>query len=134
MLGVIERITDLFNYISGEEIKTFGRMHERAFIRDSPLNLENSIMLHLNKHGLTNHMELRNYFNKINGFSVTKQAFSKSREKLDPNVFKILNKHLLSQFYDSDEVKTIKDNLILSGDGSKNTLPYHKSLIPIFGV
>ena len=82
-------------------------MSENAFIRDNPSNLENSIMLHLNKHGLTNHMEIRNYYKKINGINVTKKAFSQSREKLNPLIFKILNNHLLNQFYKSNEVKKI---------------------------
>ncbi|KZX16414.1 IS4 family transposase [Methanobrevibacter curvatus] len=133
MHGTIRRMISLFAYIKSKEAVEYGRMYKSAFTRESPLNFENSILIHINKHGLTNHMELRNYFKKIGKISISKQAFSKSKEKLNPNVFKNLNNHLLTKFYGSNEVKKFKNHLILSGDGSKSTLPYNKTLENIFG-
>jgi hypothetical protein len=133
MLGTIERIVNLFIYIASEEAVEYGRMYEGAFTRKSPLNFQNLILIHLNNHGLSLYMEIRNFFKKISEISVSKQAFSQSRDKLDPNVFKKLKDYHLKDFYVSDEVKTIKNHLIISGDGSKCTLPYKKSLIGFFG-
>jgi hypothetical protein len=132
MLGTIDRIINTFDFIKTEKAVESGRMHAAAFTRDSPLNFENSILLQLNNHGLSNNIELRNYFKKIDGIKVTKQAFSDSRKKLDPNVFKTINNKHLSNFYNSNEVKTFKKHLLIAGDGSKCTLPYHELLIPIF--
>jgi hypothetical protein len=133
MFGAINRILSLFRYIKTEEAIEHGRLFENAFTRESPLNFENSVLLHINKHGLTNYMELRNFFKKIKKISVSKQALSQSKEKLDPEVFKNLNNHFLSGFYNSNEVKKFNGHLVLSGDGSKSTLPYNQTLVKIFG-
>ena len=133
MLGTMNRIVNLFIYIASEEAVELGRIYEGAFTRDSPLNFQNMILIHLNNHGLSLYMEIRNFFKKIKEISVTKQAFSQSRDKLNPHVFKNLKDYHLKEFYGSDEVKTMKNHLILSGDGSKCTLPYKKSLLSFFG-
>jgi hypothetical protein len=133
MSGTIDRISNLINYIEDEELLNQVRIEESDYTRDSPLNFTNSVLFHINKHGLTNHSELRNFFKKIGVISVSKQAYSKSREKLDPKVFKILKNQHLSEFYGSKEVKTYKNHIIFSGDGSKCTLPYHTKLKDIFG-
>ncbi|MDR1818881.1 MAG: IS4 family transposase [Methanobrevibacter sp.] len=108
-------------------------MHEKDFTHESSLNFVNLILIHLNKHGLTNHMELRNFFKKIKKLKVTKQAFSQSKEKLKPEAFKNLNNQLLKRFYSSKDVKKFKKHVIISGDGSKSVLPNHKSLGKVFG-
>jgi hypothetical protein len=133
MLGTINRITEIFEFIESEKAVQSGRMHKSAFTRKSPLNFINLILFQLNLHGLSNIIELRNYFKKINQINVTKQALSKTRKKLKPEVFKTINIAYLSKYYNSNEIKTFKKHLIIAGDGSKCTLPYHKKLIPIFG-
>jgi IS4 transposase len=132
MLECIERVVSLFDFIGDKNTVEYGRMYEEAFTREAPLNFENSVLIHLNKHSLTNYMEVRNFFKKKGERSVTNQVFSKSRDKLDPNVFKILKDYHLNDFYKSDEVKTIKNHLILTGDGSKFIFPYKYPMIPIF--
>ncbi|MCC7553800.1 MAG: IS4 family transposase [Methanobacteriaceae archaeon] len=133
MMGVIDRISHLFDCIKDKGLVKFGRMHESDFTRNSPLNFENSLLIHLNKHGLTLHSELRNYFKKINCLSVSKQVFSKSRNKLDLEIFKVLKDIHLAEFYGTNEVKRYKSYLIFSGDGSKHNLPYKKEFIEFFG-
>jgi len=133
MLEVIGRIISLFIFIGSEEAAEHGRNYESAFTRDSPLNFQNMILLHLNQQNLTLYMEIRNFFKKIDGINTTTQAFSQARNKLNPLVFKKLKDHHLKEFYASDNVKKIKKHLIISGDGSKCTLPYKKPMVGIFG-
>ena len=133
MCGVIERVISLFLFIGSEEAVVHGRNFEGAFTRNSPFNFQNMILLHLNQHNLSLYMEVRNFFKKIDGIRATTQAFSQARDKLNPLVFKKLKDHHLKEFYDSDVVKKYKNHLIISGDGSKCTLPYKKSMVGIFG-
>jgi len=133
MKEVIERIISLFIFISSKEAVEYGRNYEGAFTRESPFNFQNMILLHLNQHNLSLYMEIRNFFKKIDGISATTQAFSQARDKLNPLVFKKLKDYHLREFYGSESVKKFKNHLIISGDGSKCTLPYKKAMVGIFG-
>jgi len=132
MICAINRIKNLFKFIKDENLVKHGRMGENDFTRNSPLNFVNLILIHINKHGLTNYMEIRNFFKKIKGIRVSKQAFSKARKKLNPHTFKILKDSHLSEFYGANEVKKFKNHIILAGDGSKCKLPNIESLKTIF--
>lgn len=64
---------------------------------------------------------------------VTKQAFSKARKKLNPDVFNQLNEKLIHEFYTDNEFKTFKGLRVLSIDGSKIQLPDSKELSEAYG-
>jgi len=133
-LAIATRINDLRDHMSDEVLKNECRMNPSDFTRKSPLNFVNLILLLLTKTGLTNTMELTVFFEKIGELNVTKEAFSQARLKLNPIVFKKLQKQYLASFYQNDNVrKEFKKYLLLACDGSKIELPHHKSLVDIFG-
>jgi hypothetical protein len=78
--------------------------------------------------GKTLTIELEKYYEKFDSDSVTKQAFSKGRKKLNPQIFKYLNNYFLSKIYSNDNIKYFKGYLIFAGDGSEVELPYIKYL------
>lgn len=133
MVCIIRRIRNIFQLIRDEETIKHGRMSEKDFTRNTPLNFVNLLLLLLNSHRMTNYMEIRNFFKKIKEKSVSTAAFSKGRLKLNPEVFKFLKDNHLSEFYGTNEVKRFKGHIILCGDGSKCKLPFIIYLKKIFG-
>ena len=74
--------------------------------------------------GLTAAMEIRNYVQTADKDSVSKQAWLKARQNLNPEVFSLRNDYYMKNFYESkNEVKLWKDYLVLAIDGSKTEIP-----------
>ena len=74
--------------------------------------------------GLTAAMEIRNYVQTADKDSVSKQAWLKARQNLNPEVFRLRNDYYMKNFYESkNEVKLWKDYLVLAIDGSKAEIP-----------
>lgn len=79
-------------------------------------------------------MELDSYLKEKNGdyeIGITKQAFSKQRQYLKPEIFMDLYKEYLQMFYQDspEEVKRYKGYMILAVDGSMFEIPNTKELI-----
>lgn len=133
MGDVSVRLVNLLGYMSSEKLLESGRLYVNAFTRKSPLNFLNMLLLLINNHGRTNTVELRSFFKSIKSISVSKQAFSEARQKLNPKVFKKINNYYLDDIYSNNNMKTFKGYLLFGVDGSKFDLPTHKSIIKIFG-
>lgn len=79
------------------------------------------------------HLEISAFASFINQPDVSKQAFSQARKKLSSEVFILLNKKLITEFYSDNEIKTIKGLRLLAIDGSTVRLPKSKELYNFFG-
>jgi hypothetical protein len=82
--------------------------------------------------------DLDRFYKQVNksAFSireVTKSAFSQSRSKLDPLVFKELNTIAADTFYQSADFETWNGMRLLSTDGSGLMLPNHPTIVEEFG-
>lgn len=78
-------------------------------------------------------MELDSYLKEKNGnydIDITKQAFSKQRQYLKPEIFIDLGKEYLQTFYQGapEEVKKYKGHIILAVDGSMFEIPNTKEM------
>lgn len=58
----------------------------------------------------------------------SKQAFSQARQKLSPEVFKLLNNKLITEFYSDNAIETFKGLRVLAVDGSVICLPTNTNL------
>ena len=133
-LAISMRISSLYDLMHDMKLKKQCRMKSSDFTRKSPLNFVNLILLFLTKTGLSNTMELTSFFDKMGGLKAGKGALTQARLKLNPIVFKILQEHYLTLFYQNKKVaKDFKKHLLLACDGSKIELPHHKTLVKIFG-
>jgi len=131
---VSERISDLLDYISVEDLKIECRMEKTDFTRKSSLNFVNLAMFIIANSGKSLTMELACFFRELEELEVTKEALSQRRLKLKSIVFKKLWDFYLQKVYKNPgKIKFFKDYLLLAGDGSKTELPFHKKLIEIFG-
>ena len=80
-------------------------------------------------------MELRNFFKLKDREEISKQAYFKARQNLDPAVFTYLNDNYLNNFYKHpDEVKTWKGYIVLEIDGSKVEIPNSEENREKYGV
>lgn len=66
---------------------------------------------------------------------ITKQALSKQREHINPQIFKKMNYKFIEQIYDcEDYVPLFKGNNVVIGDGSKAEIPNLREVKKEFGV
>jgi hypothetical protein len=125
-----DRILEIFENIKTPRIKTIGKLNEVSFIRNRKMPFEDLTRFILAKKGKTTTMELNNYFKEIEERenTVSKQAFSKQRQNLNPEVFIELNKDYVRRIYEHAEIKKYKGYLVTAIDGSSIEIPNTKEL------
>ena len=108
---------------------------KKAFTRKRKMPVCDIIKSILTSKKQTCAMELRNFFNQTNKEEISKQAYFKARQNLDPQVFTYLNDTYMENFYNSAEsIKTWKDRVILAIDGSKVEIPNSQENREYYGV
>lgn len=101
--------------------------NKKAFTRKRKMPVCDIIISILTSRKQTCAMELRNFFKAKNQEQISKQAYFKARQNLNPEVFTYLNDKYLNNFYScTDEVKTWNDYVVLAIDGSKVEIPNSK--------
>lgn len=129
-----DRITVTFEKLNTVRIKNIGKMSKSDFSRNRKMPFSDIIRCILNKRGKTITMEINNYFKEIdkNEQRVTKQAFCKQRCKLNPEVFKVLNKEYVESIYEED-YKTFKGYTLMAIDESIIEIPNSEELMEQYG-
>lgn len=108
-------------------------MNDNDFTRKRSLTFVNLASCIINFIRKSLQLELYNFADLIGGSSVTKQAFSKARQKLAPELFQKLNEKLIEEFYTDNHFKTFKGLRILAVDGSSIRLPQTIELYEKYG-
>ena len=118
-------IDGMIKEIDNEKLNVICRKNERHFIRNRKLNPKDLILFTINNRGKTMKMELYDFIQEYNIEEVSAPALLKQREKLNENVFKILAKKSLNDFYGkfANEVKTFKGHVLSAIDGSDCEVP-----------
>ena len=122
--------------LNSKELVELGRLKKSAFTRQRKLGFCNLIGMLLNFGTRTLQSELYSFFDHVLKKAddvVTKQAFSKARKNLNPEVFRYLSDNLVKTFYRDDEFDRILDYRILAVDGTTIELPNLKELKDVFG-
>lgn len=109
------------------------KLFEKAFTRKRSLSFVNLTVFITNFVKKSLQLELYCFANFIKVPSITKQAFSKARQKLSPEVFKLLNDKLISSFYTDNEVRIFKGLRVLAIDSSTLKLPKDSKIREEFG-
>lgn len=107
---------------------------ENSFIRDRSLNFCDIILMVLGRKGRTLSMELFDFYRKAEKHAVSKQDFSKQRQKIGVDFFKDSLEVTVKDIYVSNKLKTYKGYYILGIDGSKTILPRVKELEEKYGL
>ena len=113
------------------------KVNSNSFIRTRKMEFEDFIWYLTLQKGRTTSMELDEYLkckNDTYKISISKQAFSKQRLNLKPQIFIDLYKDYLKDFYINSpkEVKKYKGYYVLAIDGSMFEIPNTKELREIF--
>lgn len=117
-----------------ESIGEIAKNNMKSFTRNRVMNYYDMAMSIILKRGKTLTLELEEFMKKINKPKITKQAYSKQRKNLNPEIFVYLNNGYTKEIYKGIELKKYKEYLVLSVDGSIIELPNSKELKEYYGV
>ena len=123
--SVYERIKQLFEAICSKRIREASRKKDDtgSWTRERNMPLRDILRCILGKKGLSAVMEVRHYFGEAEKEeqTVSKQDYLQQRQKLNPEVFKLLNAGYLQGFYSGAEVQEWHGYLVMAVDGSRRT-------------
>ena len=113
------------NEINSDNIYQLSRKNAKDFTRNRKLTSKDLIYYSINNRRKTTKMEIYDYIKEFNLEEVSDAAMLKQREKLNENIFKILNQNSLRDFYElfTEEVKTYKGYILTAIDGSDCEVP-----------
>ena len=129
-----QRINKSVNDIKNKNIeKEDYKNNSKAFTRERKMGFKDFVWYLIMQKGRTTSMELDEYLKHKNGtyeISISKQAFSKQRQNLKPQIFIDIYKDYLEDFYHNypEEVKTYKGYKVCAIDGSLFEIPNTKEL------
>lgn len=101
------RFYRLLASINSSDIKKYAcRDNIHSFTRKRKMPLQDILLCTLSKKGLTTAMELHQYFQQKENYSmkITKQGYLQQRKKLNYEVFSFLNKEYLQDFYSLEKI------------------------------
>jgi len=131
------RIEQLFLEIHSEWIKEAARLAGdlSSWTRQRDMPLEDILLCTLAKKGLSTAMEVRHYFQAMERAeqTVSKQDYLRQRQKLNPVVFKLLNRNYLKRFYGGQEAVLWHGHLVMAIDGSRAEIPNSEENRQVYG-
>lgn len=136
MNSELETIKEFNKLIKEETTLEIGKFKETDFTRKSKLGYENVLKLILSRTGKTTANEINNYYSEIDRLnkSVSKQSLFQAREKLNPLVFRYLNKKMIEHHYKNSNLKKTKGYFTLAIDGTTLEMPLTKETEEKFGI
>ncbi|MBR5426792.1 MAG: IS4 family transposase [Clostridia bacterium] len=128
----------LFEYLKAElsskEFADRARMNEAAFSRKRKLSIKDIIGCLLSYRGKNIQKELDEYRISLNKCQVSRQAFSKARENIDPSAIRELSDKISIKIEESSVLQTYNGYRLIAIDGTYLHLPARKALKEHFGV
>jgi len=131
----LKTVENLSNTINSYEFKITSRKKPQYFSRKGRLGFVNTILNTLNYNNKSQQIELDKFF-KLTGSSesVTKQAFSKIRQQIDPNAFKqLFNETVYNAVESQGDLEKLRDYTPIAIDGSTISLENSYELLERFG-
>ena len=134
---VYKRFEKLLEEIHSKRIKAWARQigDFSSWTRQRDMPLEDILMCTLAKKGLSTTMEVRHYFQAVEKVeqTVSKQDYLRQRQKLNPEVFKLLNRNYLNRFYSGQEALQWHGYLVMAVDGSRAEIPNSQENRQVYG-
>jgi hypothetical protein len=134
---VYRRIEKLLAEIHSKQIKVWARQTGdfSSWTRQRDMPLEDILLCTLAKKGLSTTMEVRHYFQAVEKVeqTVSKQDYLRQRQKLNPEVFKLLNRNYLKRFYSGQEALQWHGYLVMAVDGSRAEIPNSQENRQVYG-
>ena len=120
--------------LDDKEYKKIGVPGDNKFIRNRKMSFVDIILFILNNKGKTLTIELNDYMEKQGKEHITKQAFSKQRQNINPEIFKKLNADYIKMIYEEREIFKYKGYIVLAVDGSMIEMPNSPELKEYYGL
>jgi hypothetical protein len=120
-------------FLFSAELLIIGRLRETAFTRERMLTFGKITLFIVNLARKTLQLELNLFTKNIQTADITKQAFSKARQNLNPVVLELLNEKFITEFYTDNEIKTLHGYRIFAVDGALIQLPSSHELVQEYG-
>ena len=108
------------------------KKRQEYFTRKRKISFKDIILFELGTLKKTLSLEIQDFIKRTNKEEFSKQAYSKAREKVNPEVFKELNEDIVEGTY-KGEHKRYEGYVILAIDGSTVQLPNTKGVREIYG-
>jgi len=132
-MGSCDIVNEFFEFIGNDEVLNMFKLNQKAFTRKSKMEFKNIICFMLTRGSDNTTVELDKYSNATGIKPVTRQAYSLSRQQINPIIFKHLNNWLIDKIYRNQDYKTWNDYLILAIDGCLLNLPWIEELKEEYG-
>jgi hypothetical protein len=134
----IRRFGTVCGLMQSKEIKAEARGQEKKiFLRNRKMPVSDIIRSIPAGKGLTEEMELKHWFSQKEKEEeqISKQGYFQQRKKLNPEVFRKLNRAYLKDFYSSEEeVRTWNGYVVFAIDGTKAEIPNSEENRKTFGM
>lgn len=117
-----------------QELKTLCTFNKQHFIRKRILTFPVLVTYIINLIRKSLQVEISSFCSFLDFSDVSKQAFSQARKKLSSEVFTVLNKKFITEFYTNNIYKQFKGLRLLAVDGSTIRLPESEELYEKFGA
>jgi hypothetical protein len=134
----IQRFGIVCELLQTEEIKAEARgKATKIFVRNRKMPVCDIIKSIPARKGLTEEMELKHWFcqKEKEEEQISKQGYFQQRKKLNPEVFRKLNRAYLKDFYGSEEeVRTWNGYVVFAIDGTKAEIPNSEENRETFGM
>jgi hypothetical protein len=131
------RIKQLFEEIQSKGIREAARLtgDVSSWSRQRNMPLGDILICTLAKKGLSATMEIRQYFQSADKVeqAVSKQDYFNQRQKLNPEVFRVLNRDYLGGFYGGQEAEEWHGYLVMAVDGSRAEIPNSEENRQVYG-
>lgn len=128
------RISSVDLMLKDKKIEAIGRINKESFTRKRKMDFYEMATSIILKKGQTLTLELNEFMETMKREKITKQAYSKQRQNLNPEIFKHINENYTKRIYKEIKIKTYKGYIVLSVDGSGIELPNCKTLKEHYGV
>lgn len=128
------RIKGVVDLLDENKYKKVGVPSENKFIRKRKMSFTDIILFILNNKGKTLTIELNDYMRKYGKETITKQAFSKQRQNINPEIFNVLNNEYIKMIYAQREIYRYKGYIVLAVDGSMIEMPNSLELKEYYGL
>ena len=128
------RIKGVVDLLDDKEYKKVAVPSDNKFIRNRKISFVDMVLFILNNKGRTLTIELNDYMKKQGKKPITKQAFSKQRQNINPEIFKLLNNEYIKMIYDQRKIYRYKGYIVLAVDGSMIEMPNSPELKEYYGL
>lgn len=107
---------------------------DNVFVRRSPVSVSRLIYYLMRHNPVSSQISIEEFFDQIDAGAVSKSAISQKRSRLSPEIFKYLNRMLISECYDraGNTFHQWHGWYLMSCDGSQFSLPDNDSVADTF--